>query len=165
MIWLWVKNRYPKWHPCKRKHGLKNAVPWFHFDLQPFEGVIPILIPLSQQDTVDCMSRCQVLSQSERPYGGPPLKGRRGDARNQAPAGTLSNDFLPINKPSLNTTPPPPQPTPRIANTSFELPNIYSVVQSRPFDLLVFPCWSIFSRGPKRLTFYKQVLWATEFSN
>ena len=38
----------------------------------------------------------------------------------------------------------------------------YSVVQSRPFDLLVFPVWSIFSRGPKRLTFYSQVLWATE---
>ena len=37
-----------------------------------------------------------------------------------------------------------------------------SVVQSRPFDLLVFPSWSTFSRGPKRLTFYKQVLWATE---
>ena len=36
-----------------------------------------------------------------------------------------------------------------------------SVVQSRPFDLLVFPFWSIF-RGPKRLTFYLQVLWASE---
>ena len=27
------------------------------------------------------------------------------------------------------------------------------VVQSRPFDLLVFPFWSIFSHAPKRLTF------------
>ena len=34
--------------------------------------------------------------------------------------------------------------------------------ESTGSDLLVFPCWSIFSRGPKRLTFYKQVLWATE---
>ena len=31
--------------------------------------------------------------------------------------------------------------------------NPYSVVQSRPFDLLVLPFWSIFSHGPKRLTF------------
>ena len=30
---------------------------------------------------------------------------------------------------------------------------------NRPFDLLVFP-WSIFSKGPKRLTFYLQVFWA-----
>ena len=28
-----------------------------------------------------------------------------------------------------------------------------SVVQSRPFDLSVFPFWSMFSHGPKRLTF------------
>ena len=42
------------------------------------------------------------------------------------------------------------------------LPTKYSVVQSRPFDLLVFPFWSIFSHGPKRLTFQLQVLWATE---
>ena len=34
---------------------------------------------------------------------------------------------------------------------------------NRPFDLLVFPFWSIFSKGPKRLTFYFQVLWASEF--
>ena len=27
---------------------------------------------------------------------------------------------------------------------------------------MVFPFWSIFSRGPKRLTFYLQVLWASE---
>ena len=39
---------------------------------------------------------------------------------------------------------------------------LFSVVESRPFDLLVFPFWSIFSRGPKRLTFYLQVLWASE---
>ena len=32
------------------------------------------------------------------------------------------------------------------------------------FDLLVSPFWSIFSKGPKRLTFYFQVFWATEFS-
>ena len=37
----------------------------------------------------------------------------------------------------------------------------YSVAQSRPFNLLVFSFWSIFSHGPKRLTFYFQVLWAT----
>ena len=34
-------------------------------------------------------------------------------------------------------------------------------------DLLTFgflsPCWSIFSHGPKRFTFYTCVLWATEF--
>ena len=37
-----------------------------------------------------------------------------------------------------------------------------SVVQSRPFDLLVFPFWGILSKGPKRLTFCFQALWATE---
>ena len=37
-----------------------------------------------------------------------------------------------------------------------------SLAQSRPFDLLVFPFWFIFSKGPKRLTFYFQVLWASE---
>ena len=38
-IWLWAKNRYPKWNPCKRKHGLKAAVPWwFHFDPYPFDS-------------------------------------------------------------------------------------------------------------------------------
>ena len=31
------------------------------------------------------------------------------------------------------------------------------------FDLLVFPCWPIFSGGAKRLTFYFWVLWASEF--
>ena len=34
--------------------------------------------------------------------------------------------------------------------------------QSRPFNLLVFQCWSICSKGPKGLTFYSWVLWATE---
>ena len=33
---------------------------------------------------------------------------------------------------------------------------------NRPFDLLVFPFWSIFSEGPKRLTLYFQVFWASE---
>ena len=37
-----------------------------------------------------------------------------------------------------------------------------SVVQSQPFDLLVFPVWSSFSHGPERLTFYFSVLWASE---
>ena len=40
-----------------------------------------------------------------------------------------------------------------------------SLAQSRPFDPLVFPFWSIFSKGPKRLTFYFQVLWASEKHN
>ena len=39
----------------------------------------------------------------------------------------------------------------------------FSVAQSRPFNLLVFPFWSSFSHGPKRLTFYFWVLWASEF--
>ena len=30
-IWLWVKNRYPKWNPGKWTHGLKPAVPWCFF--------------------------------------------------------------------------------------------------------------------------------------
>ena len=38
----------------------------------------------------------------------------------------------------------------------------YSVVQSQPFDLLVSPFWSIFSKGPKRFTFYFRAFWATE---
>ena len=37
-----------------------------------------------------------------------------------------------------------------------------SVFQRRPFDLSVFRFRSTFSRGPKRLTFYFQVLWASE---
>ena len=37
-----------------------------------------------------------------------------------------------------------------------------SVAQSRPFDLLVFLFWSIFSGAAKRLTFYFWVLWASE---
>ena len=39
---------------------------------------------------------------------------------------------------------------------------------SKRIDLLTFRFslfWSIFSRGPKRLTFYIQVLWATENDN
>ena len=38
----------------------------------------------------------------------------------------------------------------------------YSLAQRRPFDLLVFPFLSIFSKGPKRLTLYFQVFWASE---
>ena len=33
---------------------------------------------------------------------------------------------------------------------------------NRPFKLLVSLSWAIFSTGPKRLTFYFQVLWASE---
>ena len=36
-----------------------------------------------------------------------------------------------------------------------------SLAQTRPFDLLVSHVWSIFNTGPKRLTFYFWVLWAT----
>ena len=39
---------------------------------------------------------------------------------------------------------------------------LISVAQSRPFDLLVFLCWSIFIQDPKSLTFYFQALWAAE---
>ena len=28
-IWLWVKNRYPKWNPGKSNQGLKPVVPWW----------------------------------------------------------------------------------------------------------------------------------------
>ena len=49
---------------------------------------------------------------------------------------------------------------PRIREKLGEL--LHSVAQSRPFDLLVFRFWSIFGHAPKRLTFYSQVLWATE---
>ena len=28
-IWLWVKNRYPVWNPCKWKSRLKPMVPWW----------------------------------------------------------------------------------------------------------------------------------------
>ena len=38
----------------------------------------------------------------------------------------------------------------------------FSLAQSRPFDLLVFPLWFIFSKGPKRLTFDLEVFWASE---
>ena len=35
-IWLWIKNRYPKWHPGKWKQRLKFVVPWwFNFDPYP----------------------------------------------------------------------------------------------------------------------------------
>ena len=47
--------------------------------------------------------------------------------------------------------------------TTWTLNHLLTVVaQSRPFDLLVFPFWSSFGHGPKRLTFCFQVLWATE---
>ena len=36
---------------------------------------------------------------------------------------------------------------------------------NRPFDLLVFQFWSSFSKGPKRLTFYFLVFWASELRN
>ena len=33
VIWVWVKNRYPKWNPGKWKHGLKPEVLcWFYVD-------------------------------------------------------------------------------------------------------------------------------------
>ena len=35
-IWLWVKNRHPKWSPGKWIQGLKPAVRWFHFDPYPY---------------------------------------------------------------------------------------------------------------------------------
>ena len=38
-----------------------------------------------------------------------------------------------------------------------------SLAQSRPFDLLVFPCWSIFSKCPKRLPCISRSFWASEF--
>ena len=34
-IRAWVKNRYPKSSPCKWKHGLKPAVPWW-LNLDPY---------------------------------------------------------------------------------------------------------------------------------
>ena len=33
-VWLWVKNRYPKWI-TDGNQGLKPAVPWFNFDPCP----------------------------------------------------------------------------------------------------------------------------------
>ena len=37
IIWVRVKNRYPKWNPGKWKHGPKPAVPWWlNFDPYPF---------------------------------------------------------------------------------------------------------------------------------
>ena len=38
------------------------------------------------------------------------------------------------------------------------------VCVSQLFKADLFISWSIFSRGPKRLTFYLQVLWASEVS-
>ena len=35
MITVWVKNRYPKWGPCKWENGPKPAVPWW-FDFDPY---------------------------------------------------------------------------------------------------------------------------------
>ena len=41
-MWLWVKNRYPKWNPGKWKHGLEPAVPWwFIFDPYPCIVLMP----------------------------------------------------------------------------------------------------------------------------
>ena len=34
-MWLWVKNRYPKWNPGKWEHGPKPEAPWFNFDPYP----------------------------------------------------------------------------------------------------------------------------------
>ena len=38
VIWLWVKNRHPKWNPVKWNQGLKNLRSnswWFNFDPRP----------------------------------------------------------------------------------------------------------------------------------
>ena len=51
-------------------------------------------------------------------------------------------------------------PEPRSSDTA----NLNSVAQRRPFNLLVFQLFSIFSKGPKRLTFYSCVLCATELN-
>ena len=41
-IWLWVKNRYPKWRLGKWKQILKPVVPWwFNFDPYPFQSCPP----------------------------------------------------------------------------------------------------------------------------
>ena len=43
---MWVKNRYPKWNPCKWKQGLKPAVPWtFNFDPYPYEQLLSVASP------------------------------------------------------------------------------------------------------------------------
>ena len=34
--------------------------------------------------------------------------------------------------------------------------------ESTSLTNMVFLCWAMFSRGPKRLTFYVQVIWASE---
>ena len=35
-MWLWVKNRYPKWNPGKWQHGQTPVVPrWFNVDPHP----------------------------------------------------------------------------------------------------------------------------------
>ena len=34
LMWLWVKNRYPKWNPGKWKHGPTPVVPWW-FNFEP----------------------------------------------------------------------------------------------------------------------------------
>ena len=37
VMWLWVKNTYPKWNPGKWKQGLKPGVLWWiHFDPYPY---------------------------------------------------------------------------------------------------------------------------------
>ena len=37
IIWLWVKNAYPKWNPGRWNQRLKPAVPWWlYFDQYPF---------------------------------------------------------------------------------------------------------------------------------
>ena len=53
----------------------------------------------------------------------------------------------------------------RLENSRAIDDNCHSVAQSRPFDLLVFPFWTIFRGAAKRLTFYFWVLWASEVNN
>ena len=43
--------------------------------------------------------------------------------------------------------------------------SIYSLAQSHFFYLLGLQFWSSFSKGPKRLTFYFLVFWASESMN
>ena len=48
-------------------------------------------------------------------------------------------------------------------NLAWDVFPILSCPKPTFFNLLVFQFWSIFSHGPKRLTFYFGVLWASEY--
>ena len=110
----------------------------------------PMLLgTLSLQPHKHCLYLLVFKNSSLRKRGCLLLTFQRYIAPNPFPTPTPKKGTVPsyVGAPNPNLPPPPTK---------------NYVAQSQPFDLLVSPFWSSFSRGPRRLTFYFWVLWASE---